>query len=221
MNYDWDFSVVIDALPAFAAGAAMTLLLSVIVFASSTVLGLVLCFFRMSRVAPVKMVTVAVVEFLRLTPLLVQILWIYYSLPLAIGVALSPFWSGVIALSINASAFTSEIFRSAFESIDPGQREAGEALGMTRTQLARRVLIPNATRRVLAPLGTAWVSTFQDTSLIAVLGVAELMRVAQVISTETLRPVEAFTAVGIIYFLLAYPQARLVDWYQRRNRLRT
>ncbi|MFF0145186.1 polar amino acid transport system permease protein [Amycolatopsis sulphurea] len=218
-DYDWHFGVVADALPALAVGAAYTILITALTFAGGIVLGLGLCLTRMSGRRWLAWPTIAVIDFLRLTPLLVQILWIYSSVPLLTGVTLSPFWSGVLALAVNSSAFTCEVFRSGFGSIDDGQREAASALGMSWFQMLRRVLIPQAARHVLPPLGTSWVSCFQDTSLVAVLGVPEILHNAQLVSTETLRPVEVFTAVGIVYFLLAYPQARLLDRLDRRERL--
>jgi His/Glu/Gln/Arg/opine family amino acid ABC transporter permease subunit len=219
-SYDWNFGVVRDALPELALGAGWTILLAVLTFAGSVVLGLTLCLLRISGRRWISWPALCGVEFLRLTPLLVQIFLVYYGLPL-VGLVLSPFWSGVVALALNGAAFTCEIFRSGFTTIDPGQREAAEALGMSRWQVSRRVLIPIATRRVIAPLGTSWITSFQDTSLVAMLGVAELLHTGQILSTETLRPVEVFTVVGIIYFLLAYPQARLVEWLQRRGRLQS
>ncbi|MFF2840598.1 amino acid ABC transporter permease [Paenarthrobacter sp. NPDC057981] len=219
-NYQWDFDVVLNAVPLILNGSLYTLLLTLLVFVGSVILGLVLCVLRSANVRPISWLTVGIVDLLRLTPVLVQILWIYYCLPL-IGITLTPFWSGVVALAINGAAFTSEIFRAGFGSVDTGVREAAEATGMNRWQVFHRIMLPLAARNVRHPLGTTWVSTFQDTSLVAVLGVTELLHSAQVISTETLRPVEAFTVIGVVYFLLAYPQARLVESLQRRARILT
>jgi polar amino acid transport system permease protein len=188
--------------------------------AASLVVGLLVAFARLSPIAPLRAVAAAYSDFLRGTPLLVQILWIYYSLPILTGLVLSPFVSAAIALALNLSAFVSEIYRAGIQSIGRGQREAALALGMTNAQAMRRIILPQSIRRVLPPLGSIWVSLFKDTALVSVIAVPELMYRGKVLAIETYRPLEIYTAVAVIYFIVTYPQARGVDWLFSRLRVR-
>jgi len=121
-----------------------------------------------------------------------------------------------VALTLNVAAFIAEVYRAGITSIPVGQAQAALALGMTRSQLYRRVLLPQAVARVIPPLGSYWVSLFKDTSLLAVIGVAELMYQGRLVATDTYRPLEILTGVAIIYYVLAYPQALAVNFLYRR-----
>jgi His/Glu/Gln/Arg/opine family amino acid ABC transporter permease subunit len=220
VGYQWHFEVVGESLAFLLGGLGLTVALSVVSMALSLVLGMLVSF---ARLAPWRLLRTAAslyTDFLRGTPLLVQILWIYYSLPILTGVVFSPFVSATIALTLNLSAFISEIYRAGIQSIGRGQREAALALGMSQWQAMRRVILPQSIRRVLPPLGSVWVSLFKDTAIVSVIAVSELMYRGKVLSIETYRPVEIYTVVAIIYFLVTYPQARAVDWLFERARVR-
>jgi polar amino acid transport system permease protein len=221
MQYAWDFSVVWEAWPQLAVGFGYTLLLTVLSFASSVVLGIIVCGLRVSSVRPLACLAGIYIEFMRLTPLLVQMLWIYTSLALITGITLSPFVAGLLALSMNSAAFLAEIFRSGLQSIARGQHEATAALGFTPWESMRRVIGPQVFRTIIPPLGSGWISAFKDTSLLAILGVPELLTQAQVISSSTFRPLEVFITVGVIYLVLAYPQALLVEYLYARRKAET
>jgi polar amino acid transport system permease protein len=188
--------------------------------AASLVLGLLVSFARLSPWRPLRAVASAYVDFLRGTPLIVQILWVYYSVPILTGIVFSPFVSAALALTLNLSAFVSEVYRAGIQSIGRGQREAALALGMSYWQAMRRVILPQSIRRVIPPLGSIWVSLFKDTAIVSVIAVPELMYRGKLLSIETYRPLEIYTAVAIIYFLVTYPQARGVDWLFERARVR-
>ena len=220
MRYEWHFEVVAESLDFLLGGLAWTVGLSLLSMAASLVLGLLVSFARLSPWRPVRAVASVYTDFLRGTPLLVQILWIYYSLPILTGVVFSPFVSAAIALTLNLSAFVSEIYRAGIQSIGRGQREAALALGMSQWQAMRRVILPQSIRRVIPPLGSIWVSLFKDTAIVSVIAVPELMYRGKVLSIETYRPLEIYTAVAIIYFLVTFPQARGVDWLFERARVR-
>lgn len=218
-DYAWDFGVVWAAWPKLLVGLWYTLLLTILSFTMSVALGIIVCGLRVSSVKSVAFMAGTYIEFMRLTPLLMQMLWIYTSLALITGVVLSPFVAGLLALSLNSAAFLAEVFRSGLQSIPKGQREATAALGFTPLQSMRRVIGPQVFQIIIPPLGSGWVSAFKDTSLLAVLGVPELLTQTQVISSATFRPLEAFITVGLIYLALAYPQAMLVEHlYNRRKR---
>ena len=160
------------------------------------------------------------IELFRNLPLLVLVLWIFIVLPLVTGVALEPLTCGVLALTLNLAAFVAEIYRAGITSIGRGQTHAALALGMTRPQLYRRIILPQAIARVLPALGSVWISLFKDTSILSVIGVAELMYEGRAVATDTYRPLEVFTGVAVLYYLLAYPQALGVNWIFERFRVR-
>jgi polar amino acid transport system permease protein len=220
VGYQWHFEVVGESLEFLLGGLSLTVGLSLLSMAAGLVLGMLVSFARLAPWRPLSTIAALYTDFLRGTPLLVQILWIYYSLPILTGVVFSPFESAVIALTLNLSAFISEVYRAGIQSIGRGQREAALALGMSQWQAMRRVILPQSIRRVLPPLGSIWVSLFKDTAIVSVIAVPELMYRGKVLSIETYRPVEIYTVVAIIYFLVTYPQARAADWLFDRARVR-
>ena len=155
-----------------------------------------------------------------------QIIWIFYVLPMVTqamfpgtdGIILTPFYSGLVAFSLNIAAFMAEIYRAGITSISRGQSEASLALGMTGAQVMRRILIPQAITRMIPPIGTMWISLFKDTSLLASIGVTELMYQARFLAVETYRPVEIFTVCAVIYFIITFPQSIGVNWLYHKYR---
>jgi polar amino acid transport system permease protein len=218
MPYQWRFDVVWANLPFLLAGLGMTVLMTVLCMLGGLAIGLLVALGRLSAWRPVSLAAQAYTELFRTTPLLVQIVWIFYVLPLLTGITLSPFASGLVALSLNVAAFVSEIYRAGITSIAPGQSQAGLALGMTRGQLLARVILPQAVTRVIPPLASTWVSLFKDTSILAAIGVTELMFRARYMATETFRPLEIFTVAALVYFAITYPQSLAVNWLFRRLR---
>src|SRR5437879_5040675 len=166
--------------------------------------------------APLRAIATAYVELFRNLPLILVVYWAFYVLPIATDLRLSPFATGIAALALNVTAYNAETFRAGIGSIRRGQLEAAMALGMSRTQAVRRIVLPQAVRRILPVLASTWVSLFKDTSLVSVIAVTELAYVAMQIRAQTFRVLEMLTAMAAIYWLLGYPQAKLVDWIQRR-----
>ena len=220
MNYDWHFEVVRESLPFLLGGLKLTVALSVLSMAASLVFGLLVSLARLSRRRALRGIASGYTDFFRGTPLLVQLLWIYYSLPILTGLVLSPFLTAFVALTLNLSAFVGEIYRAGITSIARGQREAALSLGMSNWQAMRRIILPQSVRRVIPPLGSVWVSLFKDTAIVSVIAVSELMYRGKVLSIETYRPVEVYTSVALIYFVVTLPQARCVDWLFERLRVR-
>ena len=217
MNLDWN--VVWDNLPRFWDGAVVTLWLSVVTMALSIPGGLILAFMRLSKVTPVAKCATAFVEFFRATPLILQIYWVYYVLPAYFDIQLSEMATAVTGLVCNISSFNSETFRAGIVSIRLGQWNAGRAIGMTDAQVMTRIVLPQALMRVLPALATTWVSLFKDTSLVSIISVADLSYVALKIRTESFRIFEVLTAMAAIYWMMGYPQAKLVDWLHRRYKV--
>ena len=157
-----------------------------------------------------------VVDLIRATPLILQIYWAFYVLPVLADVRFSAFATGLIGLSLNVSAFNSETFRAGIVSIRSGQVNAGLALGLSRFQVYRQIVLPQAAMRVLPALASTWVSLFKDTSLVSIIAVGELSYVALQLRAQTYRIMEILTAMAGIYWLMGYPQAKLADWVHRR-----
>jgi His/Glu/Gln/Arg/opine family amino acid ABC transporter permease subunit len=217
MNLDW--SVVWNNLPRFWDGALMTIWLAVVTMALAVPGGLILAFMRLSRFRLVAKSATAFVEFFRATPLILQIYWVYYVLPAYFDVQLSQLATAILGLVCNISAFNSETFRAGIVSIRLGQWNAGRAIGMTDTQVMGRIVLPQALMRVLPALASTWVSLFKDTSLVSIISVADLSYVSLKIRTESFRIFEVLTAMAVIYWMMGYPQAKLVDWLHRRYKV--
>jgi len=216
MTFDW--SAVSDNYDRLLEGAAMTVLLTALTMAIALPGGLALALLRMSGVPVLSSPATCVVEFFRATPLILQIYWAFYVLPATLDITLSPFGTAVVGLSLNVSAFNSETFRAGIQSIRPGQWNAALALGMSRSQAFRQIILPQAALRVLPALASTWVSLFKDTSLVSIIAVADLSYVALKIRSETYRVLEVLTAMAGLYFVMGYPQALLADWLHRRFR---
>jgi polar amino acid transport system permease protein len=214
MTLDW--SVVWEHRYRFLDGAMMTMLLTFLTMAIAIPGGLVLAALRLGSPRPVERATTAFVEFFRATPLILQIYWAFYVLPAAFNIRMSEFATGLIGLSLNVSAFNSEIFRAGIISIRRGQINAGLALGLTRWQVFSRIVLPQAMMRVLPALASTWVSLFKDTSLVSTIAIAELSYVSLQLRAQTFRYLEILTAMAGLYWIMGYPQAKLADWIHRR-----
>jgi His/Glu/Gln/Arg/opine family amino acid ABC transporter permease subunit len=214
MTLDW--AVVWDHRDRFLDGAIMTMLLTVLTMVIAVPGGLILAAFRMSSVRLVERAATAFVEFFRATPLILQIYWAFYVLPVTFNLRLSEFATGLLGLSLNVSSFNSEIFRAGILSIRKGQWNAGLALGMSHWQVFSRIVLPQAGTRVLPALASTWVSLFKDTSLVSTIAIAELSYASLQLRAQTFRYLEILTAMAVIYWLLGYPQAKLADWIHRK-----
>jgi polar amino acid transport system permease protein len=210
------FRVVINYLPDFVDGVWLTLLLSAASVSLGFVLGLLLAVARYSRQPLVDWPAYAFIEFFRTTPPLVQIVWLYYGLPLFLGQDLGAFGAAAVALGLNIAAFFAEIFRAGIEGVDRTQWQAARVLGLGRVDVLRFVILPQALRNVLPPMGTTVIYLVKGTALASAIGTPELLRVGQLVANETFRPVESLTVVAIAYFLLTYPIALAFYALERR-----
>lgn len=217
MTFQWN--VIWDNLPRLLDGALMTVWLSAVTMFIAIPGGLLLAFMRLSKYRAVSIISAAFVEFFRATPLILQIYWVYYVLPAYFNIQLSQISTAILGLSCNISAFNSETFRAGIVSIRKGQWNAGRAIGMSDHQIMKHIVLPQAVLRVLPALATTWVSLFKDTSLVSIISVAELSYVSLKIRSETYRILEVLTAMAAIYWLMGYPQAKIVDWLHRRYKV--
>ena len=214
MTLDW--SVVWTHRRALVDATGPTILLATATMTIALPCGAFLAALRLYAWGPIRAIVASYVEFFRNLPLILVVYWAFYVLPILTGIGLSPFLTGLAALALNVTAYNAETFRAGINSIRRSQVEAAMALGMSRAQALRRVVIPQALRRILPVLASTWVSLFKDTSLVSVIAVTELAYVSMQIRAQTFRMLEMLSAMAAIYWLLGYPQAKLVEWIQRR-----
>lgn len=214
MNFDFTFLVRYQE--ALLIGLGTTLHLTLVSFAVGIVWGFVLALLRVSSLAPVRWLAALYVEFFRGTPVLIQLFWIFYCLPLLLGTDLSNFTAAVLCLSLYGGAIMSESFRSGMKSIGREQYDASHALGLDAWTRTLYVVLPQATLRSVPVLLSNGVGLFKESSLVSAVGMAELMFVGTTISNRTARPVEVFTVIAIIYFVVAFPLTRVVTWLEQR-----
>ncbi len=199
---DFDFAIVWKYLPVLAKGAVTTVELTALAIVIGSVLGLFIALASISKNWVVRSLARFYTWLIRGTPLLLQLFVIYYGLPLQMGIKLSPFAAAVTGLSINSAAYIAEIIRAAIQSIDKGQMEAARSIGMSYFQAMMRIILPQAYRRMIPPLGNEFIALLKDSSLVATISMVDLMRTAQQMYATTFRPMEIFLAAGALYLLL-------------------
>jgi arginine/lysine/histidine/glutamine transport system substrate-binding/permease protein len=205
----------LDALPTLLIGAITTLQLtaSAVIFGliGGTLLGLA----RLSSFKPLQIASRIYIDFFRGTPLLVQIFMIYFGIPAATGISFNRFLAAILALSLNASAYLAEIVRGGIQSIETGQREASESLGLSPIQTMRYVIFPQAFRRMIPPLGNEFITLLKDTSLVAVIGYEEILRRGQLIVATNYRAFEIYFTVALVYLVLNILSAQAFIWLEK------
>jgi polar amino acid transport system permease protein len=216
MPYKFQFDVVSNNLGFLLSGIKLTLLVTAAALAGRLVLGLIVALGRMSKKPWLKMPATAYVEVFRNTPALIQLMWVYYCLPILIGIDMSAVPSATLALGVNGAAYVAEIIRGGIQSIDRGQVEAARTLGMSHFQTMRKIVLPQALRRMIPPFVNESVSLLKFSSLVSVLGVADLTYQAQVLSTTTFRPIEIFTFIAVVYFGLCTALSFVANRLERR-----
>ncbi|MBR1885573.1 MAG: amino acid ABC transporter permease [Schwartzia sp.] len=216
---DMNFELMGQALPLLLTGAGVTVQITALSVLLGIVIGLFVGIARISTYRVVHLTAAVYVDFLRGTPLLVQIFLVYFALPVVTGQRIDPFFAAIAACSINSSAYVAEIFRAGIQSIDEGQMEAGRSLGMTWVQTMRYIIVPQAARRVIPPLGNEFIALLKDSSLVSVIGFEELTRRGQLIIARTYASLEIWLCVAIIYLVMTVSISRLVAWLERRCKI--
>ncbi|WP_092750928.1 amino acid ABC transporter permease [Rhizobium aethiopicum] len=211
-----DFSILLRFENALLLGLWMTIKLTLICIVLGCSLGFLVGLARTSRNLALRAVAGGYVEFFRGTPVLIQLFWIFFCLPLLLGVELSNLASGVIALTLYMGAITSETFRASLKSIGREQLDACVALGLPNRVRVVNVVLPQAVLRAIPTLLSNCVSLFKESALVSAVGMADLMFVGQNISNNTARPVEVLTIVALIYFIIAFPLTRAVSLIEGR-----
>ncbi len=213
----------------YVIGAKNTILLAILAVAIGVFIGLVLAVFRVSKYRPLRFFATMYVELIRGTPILVQLFIIYYGLqtigirfpdsPLLsriLGINFADFMAGVITMGINSGAYVCEIFRSGIQSIDKGQTEAARSLGLSYIKTFAYIIIPQAIRNVLPTLGNEFVVVIKESSIVSIIGIADLMYKANTVRGNTFQPFEPLLVAALVYFLLTFPLSKMLARIERR-----
>ncbi|MBD8163126.1 glutamine ABC transporter permease GlnP [Erwinia persicina] len=218
MQFDW--SAIWPAIPILLEGAKMTLWISVLGLLGGVIIGLAAGFARAYGGWLSSNIALVFIELIRGTPIVVQVMFIYFALPMALpDFRIDPFTAAVVTIMINSGAYIAEITRGAVLSINRGFREAGLALGLSSRETLRYVIMPLALRRMLPPLGNQWIVSIKDTSLFIVIGVAELTRQGQEIIAGNFRALEIWSAVAVIYLIITLVLSFVLRRLERRMKI--
>jgi len=210
---DWAFAF--EILPLLARAAVVAIQATLIGFALALVLGLVFALARRARSRLIAWPIAGLIEFVRSTPLLVQLYFLYFVLP-EYGVALSAFATGVLALGFHYACYTSEVYRAGLDSVMKGQWDAAVALNLTRWQCYRHVVLPQALPPIIAPLGNYLIAMFKETPLLSTITVMELLMTAKIIGSESFRYLEPVTIVGVLFLIMSISAAALIRRVEAR-----
>ena len=213
---DLDLSPLSENWRYLLGGVGLTLGLSVLTLLCSAVTGGAIALARLYGPAWLRWPLVFYIDSMRAIPVLVVLVWIYFAVPILTGLNFPPFWAALFALTLHISAYVAEVVRAGIESIRAGQVRAALALGMSRAQIVRKVVLPQALVRMLPSFGSILSITIKDTAIATVIAVPELMKRAETVAGQSYRPIEVFTFAMVVYFLILFPGTRLIDaLYQR------
>ncbi len=205
MGHNWDFATIFANWPVLWVGLKGTVYIFVITVALGLSGGLIVGIARYARASFISWPARIFVEVFRNTPVLVQIIWFFYAFPILTGIETDPVLAAVLGISLNTMAFSAEIYRAGIQSIDRGQWEAGKAIGMRYGQILRRIILPVAIKRVLPALTNRGIEVFKMSTLASIVGYVETLNQAKLISDLNFNPIESYTAVALIFFIVLYP----------------
>jgi len=213
-HFRWD--VIPNNLDFLMSGFQMTLIISATALFFAMIGGLLLALVDMSRYLAVRAIGLAIGEVIRNTPILVQLLWVYYVLPIVFNIRISSLAAILIGLSVYMAAFMSEVYRSGIQAVPKGHREAAQVLGLTPFQSFRRIVLPQAIRFTLPPLASNFVQLIKFSSLGAVISVTEITRRGMELSSSTFRPLEIFSFIAVVYFFICWPLSMAIRIWEHR-----
>jgi His/Glu/Gln/Arg/opine family amino acid ABC transporter permease subunit len=213
-----DFTILEDYVGYFVSGAGITVCISFFSVVFGVIIGVFISLMKMSDIRVLKWFGAAYVEFIRGTPVLVQVFLFTYGIPQLTGMNFPDMIAGIIALSINSSAYIAEIFRGGIQSIDRGQAEAARSLGMTSRMSMRFIILPQAVKNILPALGNEFIVVIKESSIVMVIGIHELMYNANVVRGATYASFEPLITAAIVYFILTFTLSKLLGIAERRMR---
>lgn len=216
MGYEFQFHYILQAWPVLMEGLKVTVQLTVIANIIALTLGFVIALLVLSKYWLLRAPFALMIELFRCTPVLVQILWFFYCVPILFGIYLAPLPMGILALGINLACFNAEAYRAAIQAVPREQLDAGVALGFSPLQRVRYVVFPHAFRAALPVLITNGITLFQQSALVAIVALSDLMYMGRQVATQSYRPIETYTAVALIYFSISFPVSRVAAWVEQR-----
>ncbi|AUG99491.1 amino acid ABC transporter permease [Pectobacteriaceae bacterium C52] len=216
MHFSWDMAVTLESLPVLLKGVYMTIQLWLVAFPIGMAVGGLLGLARTSSNKLLNISAIAYVEVFRNTPVLIQLIWFYYALPVLTGYQMTAFEAAVLGLTLNTSAYCTEIYRSGIHSISRGQWEGAKAVGMRRSQILKRIIFPQVFKRMLPAFTNRGIELAKMTSLCSVIAVHEIMYQGRLLSAAFYKPFEIFTCVAVIYFLVIYPGSWLSSRLEKK-----
>jgi polar amino acid transport system permease protein len=216
MTYVWDFTPVLANWALLAEGLVNTLKLTGTALSCGLALGLVLALMRLSRHRLASWPAGLVIEVFRTTPPLVQLFWVFFALPLLVGIEMTPFMAAVVTFSIQSAAFFAEVFRAGIQSVERGQWDGARAIGMNEAQAMRRIVLPQAVKRMIPAFMERAIELMKTTTLVATISYVDLLFAANEVSQKTFRPLETYTVVALVYFVVIF----LASLVARRLELR-
>ena len=216
MTWDWKFAI--EVFPDIASAIWIVIGITFGAYIVSLVFGLVLTFARRSSFKPLAIITYGFIEFVRSTPPLVQLFFVYFALP-AIGLTFNKYVAGILTLGIHYSTYLSEVYRSGIDAVPKGQWEAAKAMNFTKTQTWFRVILPQAIPPVIPMMGNYLLVLFKETPILMAIGVGEFLQEAQLIGASNFKYLEPITIVGVLFLLLSYPSALLINKLEKRSKL--
>src|SRR5437868_9004023 len=216
MQYRWDFAAVWNHFDMLLAGLIGTVELALVSIVLGVIVGFIVALMRLSHRRVLRSPATVFVEFYRNTPPIVHFFWFFYALPIVMGVSFEPFTAAVLALSTQSGAFYAEVFRGGIVSIERGQWEGARALGMSYRMAMRRVIVPQALRRMVAPFVDRSFELTKTTALASSLAYAELLYEAMQVNSITFRPMEVYTTIAAMYFIVLFSASTLLRLVERR-----
>jgi polar amino acid transport system permease protein len=216
VKYQWDFGAVFGHFDMLVVGLVGTLKLAAVSIVLGVIVGFVIALMRLSRRPLLHVPATAFVDFYRNTPPLVHFFWFFYALPILIGLSLEPFTAAVLALSTQSGAFYAEVFRGGIVSIERGQWEAARSLGMNYRAALRRVIVPQALRRMVPPFVERSFELTKTTALASSLAYGELLYQAMQVNSITFRPMEVYTTIAAMYFIVLFAASNLMRLFESR-----
>ncbi len=216
MGYEWSFDFLWRYRWLFVTGIEVTLAYTAGTILLGLILGLAVGIARLSKSRLINWPLIAFIEAFRCTPILVQIVWFYYALPVILNIQIPAIAAATMVLTFYTAAFYAEIFRGGIISIEPGQWDAARALGLSRWHMMRQVILPQAIKRMIPPFMNQSIIQLKNTSLVSTIAVPDLLYQGQLITADTYRPLETYTIVALVYFVLLFPATVFAQWYERR-----
>ena len=216
VTYQFRWDVIWNNLDFLMSGLQMTLFISATSLIFALIGGLILALFDLSRFAVLRGFSLTLGEIIRNTPILVQLLWVYYVLPIVFNIRVSSLAGILIGLSLYMAAFISEVYRAGIQAVPKGHREAAQVLGLTPAQSFMRIVLPQAIRMTLPPLASNFVQLIKFSSLGAVISVSEITRRGMELSSSTFRPLETFSFIAVVYFFICWPLAMAIRIWEGR-----